>query len=74
MCTLDNVNNALNRWQTLFNDACNKHAPFKEKKIKGHLPEWINGYFLKLKKDRDYYFAKAHKTNDHEDWKKKLNH
>jgi hypothetical protein len=44
------------------------HAPYKDKKIKGCLPEWINSDFLRLCKDRDYYFAKAHKTNDHEDW------
>ena len=54
----------------MFTEACDKHAPFKEKKIKGHLPEWINGDFLRLCKDWDYYFAKAHKSNNHEDWLK----
>ena len=70
ICSIDNVDNALDYWQTLFTEACNKHAPFKEKKIKGCLPEWINGDFLILCKDRDYYFAKAHKTNNHDDWVK----
>ena len=68
--SIDDVNDALCKWQTLFTEACDKHAPFKEKKIKGHLPEWINGDFLRLCKDRDYYFAKAHKSNNHEDWLK----
>lgn len=70
ICSIDDVNEALEKWQTLFTEACEKHAPFKEKRIKGHLPEWINGDFLRLSKDRDYYYAKAHKTNDAEDWKK----
>ena len=51
------------------NDVCDKHAPLKEKRIKGHLPEWINGDYIKLTKDRDHFFSKAHKTNDPEDWK-----
>ncbi len=70
ICSIDDVNDALNQWQTLFNKACDDHAPFKQKKIKGNLPEWINGEFLKLSKDRNYYFAKAQKTNDPEDWSK----
>ena len=70
ICSIDDVNDAVNQWQTLFNKACNKHAPFKEKRIKGHLPPWINSEFLKLSKDRDYHFAKAHKTNNQEDWSK----
>jgi hypothetical protein len=68
ICSIDNVNEALDLWQTVFTTACDMHAPYKQKKIKGYLPEWINSDFLRLCKDRDYYFAKAHKTNDHEDW------
>lgn len=67
-CCIDNVNTALSKWQTLFNKACNQHAPYKEKKVKGYLPEWINGEFLQLSKDRDFYYAKAHKTNNQADW------
>lgn len=66
---IEDVNHALETWQSLFIDACDRHAPFKEKRIKGHcLPQWINSDFLKLTKDRDYYFNKAHKTNSPEDW------
>ena len=46
--SIDNVNDALFQWQILFTKACDKHAPFKEKKIKGHLLEWINGDLLRL--------------------------
>ena len=34
ICSIDNVNDALQQWQTLFSKACDKHAPFKEKKVK----------------------------------------
>jgi hypothetical protein len=67
---IDNVNNALSKWQALFTEVCDTHAPFKEKRIKGLLPEWVNKDFLKLSKDRDYYYAKAHKTNEQVHWNK----
>lgn len=38
--------------------------------IKGFLPEWVTSDFLQLSKDRDYYYNKAHKTNDPIDWQK----
>ena len=65
---LNDVDDALCKWQTLFNEACDKHAPFKTKRIKGHLPEWVDNDFLALCKNRDYFYTKAHKTNDHDDW------
>ena len=36
---IDDVNAALDKWQSLFTDT---HAPLKEKRIKGHMPEWVN--------------------------------
>ena len=67
---IDDVNSALNKWQLLFTGICDSQAPFKEKRIKGYLPEWVNHDFLKFSKDRDYYYAKAHKTNDQVYWNK----
>ena len=32
------------------------------------LPEWINSNYIKLSKDRDHYYSKAHKTNNPQDW------
>ena len=64
------VNKALDVWQSLFNKVCDEHAPIKEKLIKGSkLPEWINKDFIKLSKERDYFYKKAHITNDPDDWK-----
>ena len=64
-----NVNDAYNTFQSLFDNACDQHCPIKEKQIKGSFPEWINGDYIKLCKDRDYYFSRAHKFNNDDDWK-----
>lgn len=65
-----NVNDAWSTWSTMFIDMCNKHAPFKENKIKAYLPEWVTSDFLQLSKDKEYYYNKANKTNDPLDWDK----
>ena len=63
------VDHAYNTFQSMFDDVCDVHCPIKEKRIKGSFPEWINGDYIKLCKDRDYYFSRAHKSNDEDDWK-----
>ena len=63
-----NVDNAYNKFQDMFDQACNMHFPLKEKSIKGSLPEWIDSDYIKLSKDRDLYYSKAHKTNNPQDW------
>ena len=64
-----NVNDAYNTFQSLFDNACDQHCPIKEKQMKGSFPEWINGDYIKLCKDRDHYFSRAHKFNNDDDWK-----
>ena len=67
------VNSAWAAWFDMFNEVqnvCNKHAPIREKKIRGYLPEWVTSDFLKLTKDKEFYYDKAHKTNDPLDWDK----
>ena len=54
----------------MFTNACDIHCPIKEKRVKGSFPEWINGDYIKLWKDRDYYFSRAHKFNNDNDWKR----
>ena len=67
----NDVNSAWGIWKNKFNDACDEHAPVKDKLVKGYLPEWIDSEFIKLSfKDRDYCYSKAHKTNDPMDWEK----
>ena len=62
---IDDVNAALDKWQSLFTDVCNTHAPLKEKRVKGHLPEWVNYEFIKLSKDRDYITLKLIRLMNH---------
>ena len=64
------VNSAWAAWFDMFNEVCNKHAPIREKKIRGYLPEWVTSDFLKLTKDKEFYYDKARKTNDPLDWDK----
>ena len=51
-------------------NACDIHCPIKEKRVKGSFPEWTNCDYIKLCKDRDYYFSRAHKFNNDNDWKR----
>ena len=44
----NNIDNAYNKFQAMFDQACNMHCPLKEKRIKGSLPEWINSGYMKL--------------------------
>ena len=55
-------------WKHLFCTICDTHSPFKNKRVKGSLPKWITSDFLRLAKDRDYYYKRAHKTNNPNDW------
>ena len=61
---------AYNTLQDMFNNDCDIHCPIKEKRVKGSFPEWINGDYIKLCKDRDYYFSRDHKFNNDNDWKR----
>jgi hypothetical protein len=65
-----NVNSAWDAWKGMFDKVCDLHAPVREKRVKGWQPEWITSEFLSLCKDRDYYYGKAHKTNNSDYWKK----
>ena len=65
-----NVEDAYNTFQDMFNNACDIHCPIKEKRVKGSFPEWINGDYITLCKDRDYYFSRAHKFDNDKDWKR----
>ncbi len=46
-------------WKQLFNEKCNLHADTKQKRVSTSLPEWINGDYIKLTKDRDYLLCKG---------------
>ena len=46
-----NVDTAWSVWSDMFNDVCNEHAPIRDKRIKGYLPEWVTSEFLQLSKE-----------------------
>ena len=52
------VDSAWTNWGDLFNEACDKHAPVKEKRVSGSLHEWINSEYIQLSKDRTTSFQK----------------
>ena len=64
------VDTAWSVWSDMFNEVCNDHAPIREKRIKSYLPEWVTSDFLRLTKDKEFYYDKASKTNDPLDWEK----
>jgi len=64
----NNVDDACQTFQSIFDNICNSNCPVTEKRVKGSFPDWITSDFIKLSKDRDYYFAKAQKSNNSEDW------
>ena len=72
------VDSAWAAWFDIFNEVCNKHAPIKEKNIRGYLPEWVTTDFLKLTKDKEFYYDKAktlcNKVNNLSKTLKKLLH
>ena len=70
VCNYSDVDSALTLWKSLFSQACDLHAPVREKRVKSSQPQWITSEFLSLCKDRDFYFAKAQKSNDSSDWQK----
>ena len=63
------VDSAWNIWKEKFINVCDKHAPIRERRVKSSLPDWVTNDYVKLSKDRDYYYSEAHKTNDPDDWK-----
>ncbi|XP_053398328.1 uncharacterized protein LOC128556711 [Mercenaria mercenaria] len=62
----EDPNDALDTFNSLFNDVLNRHAPFKQKRVKHvHLPDWYNPEILQATKERD----KAKKLNDRAQYK-----
>lgn len=52
----------MKNWGDLFNEACDKHASMKEKRVVHNLSG--STMIIKLSKDRDCLFSKARKTKD----------
>ena len=48
--------------------------PIREKRITNYLREWVTSDFLQLTKDKEFYYDKAHITNNPLDWNKAKTH
>jgi len=62
-------NIAWETWKNIFLGVCNKHAPFKTRRIKSYLPPWITPEYKELAHKRDYLKRKAQLSNNEHDWK-----
>ena len=64
-----NIDNAWNTWQQMFNDVCNRHAPYRQMRQKRkNMAPWVTKDMLELGRKRDAMRAKAHKTCNQSDW------
>ena len=54
----------------MFNDICDKHAPYREIKIRRQSLPWITPQIRHLMNDRYKTLLKAKRTNNHELWLK----
>lgn len=64
----DNVNDALNLWNCLFNEVVQKHVPKKVKRVKGTYSPWLSGSIKKHMSTRDFLHRKAIRTGLKSDW------
>ena len=56
----DDVNEKLDTWEWIFNDAMNRHAPIVKKRVKlTPLLPWMNNDFLQLMHREDQFKARA---------------
>ena len=45
-----------------------KQCPVKTTRIKNYIPDWISQELKELIKDRDYFYSKAKRTKNEDDW------
>ena len=63
---LDDTNDIVERWSSLFLDIIDKHLPLKQHRVKcKQQPKWLNGEIIEAIKTRDRYKS----INDNEQYK-----
>ena len=55
-----------NVWKNIFNEICDKHAPIKSFRVKGHLHPWVDNDTVMKMRQRDKIHGMAVKNNDSE--------
>ncbi|KAL9968992.1 hypothetical protein ACROYT_G021146, partial [Oculina patagonica] len=65
----DEIDDIVNAWYCLFNEAVNANVPLKQKRVRYDTkPKWLSPGILKLMKERDRLLKKAKRSNSHDDW------
>ena len=65
---MTDVNKALHYFNDQLTNIFNKHAPLKEKKLKGKPCKWLNGDVKKGMDNRDKLLRKVRKSGLESDW------
>ncbi len=63
-----NLNNAWCIFKKLFTSIVDKHAPIKQKTVRGKDCQWMNSEIRHKMRERDYYLKRARKSNVENDW------
>ena len=64
----DNVNDALQMWESMFLDVTNRHLPKKCKRVKSSPAPWLDGVIKQKMLRRDSLHRLAVRTNNVTDW------
>ena len=64
----DDINSAVDAWNSVFLDVINRHAPIRKMRIKGLHAPWITTLLSDAMRDRDFHHRKAIKTNSKFHW------
>ncbi len=62
------INVAVNKWNELFTNVADLHAPIEKLRTKGIQPPWLTNDLRNAMQDRDYHHRKAVKSNSSFHW------
>ena len=62
------VNNALDLFNDILKEQCDRHAPLIKKKVRGVNYPWLTHEIKKFMRRRDCFLKKARRTNKDIDW------
>ena len=65
---MENPNSMWLKWKSLFLEVCDKHAPFRTKRVRASRSPWINNDLKKMMYRRDRLTIIASRTKNPEDW------
>ena len=65
---LSTVDTAWDTFITEITAELDKVCPIKKFMVRSHKPAWLNNGLLEQMKDRDYFYKKAKRTQDEDDW------